>query len=302
VSYFPQADPDGNCCDCPSRESPCDPCVVIPLYVVCRSRHGLINGCGWNPILPVPNPDPPNCFTIFKPFGNCTNGDPEDEFQNPVDCCNAAYKTNSSSCCYGEGPSESDSVTVGWADPVFRTSEADSFDVVLYCDYAVPPLSPTTPPPEPNLPGCTIGDTNYTDPVNFSDMRSAILAAMGEYAWPDYGDPVQVVDEYVGTHDGYCPVADSYGPACTLVGNDVQMLETDYKFVLDSSPDTRTLRWDEIFYPAKVGGIKVVTHKSESIAPGATESSVYHMSPQDPPRDSGEAPGGTTVVFNARIS
>jgi len=27
ANYFPQADPSGNCCDCPDRESPCDPCA-----------------------------------------------------------------------------------------------------------------------------------------------------------------------------------------------------------------------------------------------------------------------------------
>lgn len=30
VGYMPQADSGGNCCDCPDRDGPCDPCAEIP--------------------------------------------------------------------------------------------------------------------------------------------------------------------------------------------------------------------------------------------------------------------------------
>src|SRR5437867_3035051 len=48
ANYFPQADPDGNCCDCPDRDSPCDPCGCIAPVPCCFHLDSVENADQFN--------------------------------------------------------------------------------------------------------------------------------------------------------------------------------------------------------------------------------------------------------------
>lgn len=250
--------------------------------MVCRSKTGSINPCGFAP----PHVSGQSqCSTSFDCGIDATGG------SNDVPCCVNLYHNNTINCCFGEGTGGPVSASIDFAAPVYRTSPADLFDVKISCTTTGGNADPQSFPPCPNT--CALCDWNLSGVFTLADMYSTLMSAFAGFAWPAFGAASDVPDCAISP----CSVCSSQTFHGDCFRTDLQLITSQYQFKFAASGVNRTLNWIVRYFPES--GAPSNTPMSEAIPAGATQSSIHDLLPPTPGSSSGTA---ENCVCNAAFS